>query len=187
MVVATAIKDYIANIYGSGTIHINGVMRFNEDCALHSLRTPLPSGFTHESLCTSQVLDWAYNNIGYTPSAVPGKVGVIEIVEATGVLIGVLHPPHTIPAEAVKGSTACFGITVTTEPKTPQAGESYAPIQVKAKVRIIHSSLTPEFSGESVSTPLSIGGVATLDVAITIPTTAKTGNYNVYAEAFTLT
>ena len=199
MVVATAIKDYIANTYCGGTTHLNGVMNFNEDCALNRLIAPLPSGYTHEGVCTPEHIEWAYNNIGYTPAApappappaapplvAAGEIGILRIVEAAGAIIGVLYPPHTLPTVAEKGSTARFGISVTTRPRTVQAGQPYSSIQVKAKVRIIHSSLTPEFSGESFSTTLSIGAVATLEVAITIPTTAKTGNYNVYAEAFTL-
>ncbi|MCK4731656.1 MAG: right-handed parallel beta-helix repeat-containing protein [Methanophagales archaeon] len=66
--VSTAVKDYIANIYCGGVTTLTGVKDFNEDCALNKLRTPLPAGYTHDTICVAEVLDWAYANIGYTPS-----------------------------------------------------------------------------------------------------------------------
>ena len=65
MAVAEAIKEYIANIYCGGTTTLAGVKDFNEDCALNKLRTPLPSGYTHDTICVAEVIDWAYANIGY--------------------------------------------------------------------------------------------------------------------------
>ena len=62
-----AIKDYIANMYCGGTTAFDCVLDFNEDCALNKLKTPLPSGYTHDAICTAEVIDWAYDNIGYTP------------------------------------------------------------------------------------------------------------------------
>lgn len=80
MAVATAIKDYIANTYCGGTTHFDGVMDFNEDCALNKLRTPLPSGYTHDTICVAEVIDWAYANIGYSASgAPPTNVGYITV------------------------------------------------------------------------------------------------------------
>ena len=66
--VSTAIKDYIANSYCGGTTTLAGVKDFNEGCMLNNLRTPLPAGYTHDTICVAEVLDWAYANIGYTPS-----------------------------------------------------------------------------------------------------------------------
>ena len=71
MAISTAIKDYIANMYCGGTITLAGVNDFGEACALNSLRTPLPAGETHDTLCTSEVLNWCAANIGYTPSGAP--------------------------------------------------------------------------------------------------------------------
>jgi len=41
---------------------------FGRDCALNSLKTPLPSGYTHDTLCTGDIINWGYHNVGYTPS-----------------------------------------------------------------------------------------------------------------------
>ena len=65
------IKICIANTYCGGTVHLEGVKDFNEDCALNKLRTPLPLGYTHDTICVAAVLDWAYANIGWSPSAPP--------------------------------------------------------------------------------------------------------------------
>ena len=78
--VPTAIKDYIANMYCGGTTTLAGVKDFNEDCALNTLNTPLPSGYTHDTICVAAVLDWAYVNIGYTASA-PAPNGVPTAVK----------------------------------------------------------------------------------------------------------
>jgi parallel beta-helix repeat protein len=69
--VSTAIKDYIANTYCGGVTTLNGVKDFNEDCALNKLRTPLPSGYTHDTLCIGEIIDWGYANIGYTATTPP--------------------------------------------------------------------------------------------------------------------
>ena len=61
------IKIYIANTYCGGVTTLNGVKDFNEDCALNKLRTPLPSGYAHDTICVAEVLDWAYANIGWEP------------------------------------------------------------------------------------------------------------------------
>lgn len=73
-----AIKIYIANTYCGGVTTLNGVKDFNEDCALNKLRTPLPSGYTHDTICVAEVLDWGYANIGWesVPEAIKVYIAV---------------------------------------------------------------------------------------------------------------
>ena len=116
MAVATAIKDYIANKYCGGTTHFDGVMDFNEGCALNTLRTPLPSGYTHDTICVAEVIDWAYANIGYSASgAAPTNVGYIT-VDST---------PRGA-AVTVSGTGASCGVTPVTMCELPTGYKSIA-------------------------------------------------------------
>ena len=76
------IKIYLANMYCGGTTTLNGVKDFNEDCALNKLRTPLPAGYTHDTICVAAVIDWAYANIGWEP--VPEAIKVYIAVTYGG-------------------------------------------------------------------------------------------------------
>ena len=78
MVVSEAVKAYIANLYCSGTLHLEGVKDFTEDCALDKLRTPLPAGETHATICVAEVLDWAATHLGWSP---PGGAPVSTAIK----------------------------------------------------------------------------------------------------------
>jgi len=67
MTVPTAIKDYVANTYCGGTITLAGANDFGAACLVDNLITPLPAGYTHDTICVAEVLDWVYANIGYSP------------------------------------------------------------------------------------------------------------------------
>lgn len=115
------------------------------------------------------------------------KVGAIKIVPSIGKLKGVLSAPHIIPAEAKVGTTATFGVGVKTVPATDQSYIAYTPIRVYASVRIMHTSGVPAYEGKSPASGLLTNQTVRLNVPVSIPAAAKTGDYNVFAEVFTAT
>jgi len=67
MVVAEAIKEYIAVRYGTDNcITTEGCDALGLDCMTGAaLRTPLPTGYTRDDICIAEVYDWMYANVGW--------------------------------------------------------------------------------------------------------------------------
>jgi hypothetical protein len=60
------VKEYIAKNYGDGNcVTTTCPDAFGLACMLDTLTTPLPTGYTSDTLCSEQILDWVYANIGW--------------------------------------------------------------------------------------------------------------------------
>ena len=73
MAVPDSVKRYLAEKYGDGSVTKTGMDSFTDSCMLVDLgntgvmKTPLPTGYTETSVCHKDVIQWGYDNIGYTP------------------------------------------------------------------------------------------------------------------------
>ena len=60
------VKAYIAKNYGDGNcVTATSPDAFDLACRLGTLTTPLPTGYTSDTLCSGQILDWIYANKGW--------------------------------------------------------------------------------------------------------------------------
>ena len=160
MAVATAIKDYIANTYCGGTTKFDCVMDFNEDCALNKLKTPLPTGYTHDIICAAEVVNWAYDNIGYSPSgAPPAEKGYLTVntsptgasVTVNGISCG------TTPVTSCELGTGYKTVTITKSGyKTTTKGVTITDGATKNLGTI---TLTPEVTAPTAYTEPTTGAI----------------------------
>jgi hypothetical protein len=91
MAVAELIKKYIAEQYGDGNcVTASSGDSLGAACMTNTLKTPLPTGYTKDDICTEEVITWAYNNVGWCITATTGFLTVTTSpVEALGASIDI--------------------------------------------------------------------------------------------------
>ena len=72
MAISDAIKKYLAEKYGVGSVTEAGCDELGLACMTGgALKTPIPSGHSRADICKAEVYDWCYANLGYTPPVTP--------------------------------------------------------------------------------------------------------------------
>jgi hypothetical protein len=88
MVLSDAIKRYLAEVCGDGSVTEAGCDKVGIACMMDTaLPSPLPSGVNRAGICNAEVYDWCALNYGYTPPGAPpvtGDTGDLQICTFPG-------------------------------------------------------------------------------------------------------
>ena len=117
MVLSDAIKRYLAEVCGDGSVTEAGCDKIGLACMTGgALPSPLPSGVVRADLCNAELYDWCYANMGYTPpGAPPADKGTLTVTTSpTGALVMVNGVScGTTPVYTCELSTGAKTVTIT--------------------------------------------------------------------------
>ena len=93
------VKEYIAKNYGDGNcVTTTCPDAFGLACMLDTLTTPLPAGYTSDTLCSGQILDWVYANIGW---CISGPILNIDTGDDFSTIQAAIDDPDTFNGHTI--------------------------------------------------------------------------------------